>query len=139
MVDVKVPYPEVGVAAFEQLDTYVAGFLLSGAHPPLSTGVPMEVKPDEALKQFHVVAMGEDGLVPAVWSADPADAMQAVGVVTQAVTGDAAGGTTVPMFYTGHFDPEALVWHPSFDTPDKKAKAFNGAPTPTQIIVRARG
>ena len=100
----------------------------------------MEVKPDEVLQQFHVV--GFDAamlLVPAVWSADPLVAIQAIGVVTQAVTGATGGGTTVPTFYSGCFNPDALVWHASFDTEVKKRDAFIGSPTPTQITIRTRG
>ena len=139
MPDVKIPYPEVGLAAFEKLDTYHADLLISGSHPPLAPGYPMTVTASQALQQFHVVGLVDGKLVPAVWSATPADAVQAVGIVTQAVVGNDEGTTTVPVFYSGCFNPSMLVWDESFDTPEKKANAFNGAPTPTQILIRARG
>lgn len=140
MAEQKVPYPEAGLAAFEVLDEYTAGLLISGSWPTLSPGYPMEVAPDQELKQFEVVGLDANGkLVPAVWADDPADAVQAIGVCTQAVVGNSSGTTTVPMFYSGCFNPDMLVWDSSFDTDEKKMKAFVGAPTPTQILLRKRG
>ena len=139
MADVKVPYPEAGQAAFEELDTHLQEFLYSGSHPAPAPGIPLEVKADEVLEQFHVVGLdANDVLVPAVWNADPGLAIQAVGVCSQAVIGATGGGTKVPTLYTGCFNPDALVWDASFDTDGKKAGAFNGAPTPTTIVIRKR-
>lgn len=140
MATVSVPYLEAGEAAFEVLDEYAQRFLISGNHPMLSPGYPMRVKADEVLTQFQVVGLDANGdLVPAVFHTTPANAVQAVGVVTQAVTGNSDGTTTVPVFYSGCFNPDALAWDDSFDTDDKKAGAFNGAPTPTTITLRKRG
>ncbi|MFC3724398.1 head decoration protein [Neoaquamicrobium sediminum] len=140
MAEVAVPYLEAGEAAFEVLDEYTQRFLLSGNHPPLAPGYPMRVDADQALSQFHVVGLDADGdLVPATWNADPALAVKAIGVVTQAVVGNSDGTTTVPVFYSGCFNPDALVWDASFDTEGKKMTAFNGSPTPTTITLRKRG
>lgn len=138
MSNVTVPYIEAGQAAFEVLDTYLQNFLISGDHPKLAA-YPMRVKAAEELAQFTVVGLDANGLlVPATWTADPADAIAPIGVVTQAVTGAAGNATTVPVFYSGHFNPAALVWPASFDTDAKKMAAFAGAPSPTQIQLRTR-
>ena len=54
-----------------------------------------------------------------------------------AVTTD---GTTnykgAPVYRQGVVNPDALVWPASYDTDAKKFAAFDGAPTPTDIIVR---
>jgi hypothetical protein len=140
MADVKIPYPEAGLAAFEALDSYEAGLLISGNWPPLSPGYPLEVKADEELPQFAVVGLDSDGkLVMATYDDDPSAAIKPIGICTQAVKGDSGGGTTVPVIYSGCFNPDMLVWDDSFDTDEKKLNAFVGSPTPTQIVLRKRG
>lgn len=132
MADVKVPYPEAGLAAFEELDAYSADILYSGSHPQPAPGYPMAVTANLELKQFEVVALTAGRLVKAT------SAMKAIGIVSQAVTGDAAGNTTVPVLYSGCFNPDALVWDASFDTLQKKIDAFSGSPTPTTVLIRER-
>lgn len=140
MAEYKVPYAEAGQAAFEALDDYTQQFLLSGSHPPLAPGYPFAVAASLALAQFAVVGLNADNeLVMATFNADPDLAVQAIGVCSQAVLGNAGGTTTVPVLYSGCFNPDALVWDASFDTEGKKMGAFNGAPTPTQIALRKRG
>ena len=133
------PYIEPGLAAFDVLDDYATTIgLVSGSHPKLASTV-LPVGASAELAQFAVVGLDSNGrIVPATWNADPANAIQAIGVVTQAVTGAADGSTTVAVFYSGHLNPDALVWHSSFDTEGKKMGAFNGAPTPTTIVLRKR-
>jgi hypothetical protein len=138
MATFTVPYIEAGQAAFEVLDTYLQNFLLSGDHPKLAA-YPMTVKADEVIAQFTVVGLdANDLLVPALWHATPGSEIAAIGVITQAVTGAAENATTVPVFYSGHFNPDALIWPASFDTDAKKMAAFNGAASPTQIQLRTR-
>lgn len=140
MADVTVPYIEAGQAAFDALDTYLQKFLISGSHPELAPGFPMEVKASQVLSQFHVVGLDATGkLVPATYNATPANAIKAIGVVTQAVVGNAGGTTTVPVWYSGCFNPDALVWDATFTTEGQKMTAFNGSPTPTTITLRKRG
>lgn len=141
MADQKIPYPEVGLAAFEQLDNFTANLLLSGSWPILSPGYPLTVKADEVLEMFEVVGLDANSkLVPAtIDTVTPANSIQAVGVMTQAVTGNAFGTTTVPVFLSGCFNPDALVWDASFTDMASKLAAFMGAPSPTQILMRERG
>jgi hypothetical protein len=99
MADYTVPYHEAGLAAFEDLDTYFQKFLLSGDHPRLAS-FPMTVKANEALAQFTVVGLDATGkLVKAVFDdEEDGSPIQAIGFLTQAVTGNAGGTTTVPVF-----------------------------------------
>lgn len=137
MADFKVPYPEAGLAAFEALDNYSSDFLISGSWPELAPGRPRKVKANQVLRQFEVVGQDANGdLVPAKLSAT---AVKATGVCSQAVTGAADGSTTVDVLESGCFNPDALTWDASYDTAAKKAVAFDGAPTPTTILIRARG
>ncbi len=138
MVDVKVPYPEAGLAAFEKLDDYLADILLSGSWPILSPGYPLPVTADLELQQFAVVGLEDGALVLATHDDDPEVAIKPIGVLTQHVVGKSDGTTTVPVFYSGCFNPDALVWDDSFDTEEKKRAAFEGSPTPTQVLIRSR-
>lgn len=134
MANVKVPYPEPGLAAFEQLDDYTAGFLLSGAHPPFVVGYPMPVPADAEYSQFQVLGLDANGaLVPAVKGT-----VQASFVCSQAIKGNSDGTTRVPALYSGCFNPEALVWDDSYATLEDKKAAFIGAPAPTQITILER-
>lgn len=135
MADVKIPYPEAGLAAFEQLDSHIQGFLLSGSDPKVEPGFPMEIKVGQALQQFQVCGLDGTGkLVPAVLGTVAASV-----IVTQAVAAPTGAGVKVPVWYTGCFNPDALVWDASYDTDEKKANAFRGAPSPTRILIRKRG
>jgi hypothetical protein len=61
-------------------------------------------------------------------------AVTAVGVLVYAV--DASGGDVVGHVYRGgNFNPDELVWNAGYATDADKAKAFEGAPSPTQIVV----
>ena len=134
MANVKVPYIEAGLASFEELDTYTQGFLLSGDHPRLAS-YPMTAATDQVFQQFEVVGYnGDNELVPAVNGS-----VQAIGVITQALDTTDREGVTVPTFYSGCFNPDALVWDASYATDADKLNAFVGAPTPTQITCRKRG
>ena len=142
MANVNIPYPETGLAAFEALDSHSAGILLSGSDPKLEPGFPMEIAVGQALKMFEVVGLNAGGkLVPAVYDADPQDPafVQAIGVCTQAVAAPTGTGVTVPIFLAGCFNPDALIWHASWNTDAKKAEAFRGSPTPTRVTIRKRG
>ena len=39
------------------------------------------------------------------------------------------------VYRSGHFNMDALVWPASYDTDAKKLAAFDGAPSPSQILV----
>lgn len=68
-----------------------------------------------------------------------AGGIQAIGVLPHAASLGATGAGKAPVWYQGAFNPDALVWHESFTTAAQKEAAFRGAPTPTNIIIAARG
>jgi hypothetical protein len=131
------PYSDPGRASFEEIDTYVQNHLLSGAEPPLQPAIGITVAAGgNDLAQFQVVGRNGDGdLVEAVIDeATPANSIKPIGVLAHA----AAAGETGQVWYSGCFDPAALVWDASFNTDALKAAAFEGSPTPTTILVRKR-
>jgi hypothetical protein len=134
-----VPYRDAGQASFEILDDYLASFLVSGSQVPLKS-YPFEMAVSTTLAQWEVVGLNSSGkLAKATFNADPEVAIKPIGIVTQAVVSGASGVTSVPVFFQGVLNPAALVWHSTFDTDAKKMAAFNGSPTPTQILLRKRG
>lgn len=66
-------------------------------------------------------------------------APSAIGFVKYAADNTAGidGAIKVEVTRWGCFNPDALVWDASFDTAAKKLYAFEGAPSPTSIILRA--
>jgi hypothetical protein len=64
--------------------------------------------------------------------------VKAIGVLAQSAALGASGTGNAPVWYSGCFDLTALVWDASFTTEALKKAAFNGAPTPTTIIVTKR-
>lgn len=114
-------------------------------HDPIITGdLPaFGVTTDETaasgndLEARTVVGFDANGkIVPAdISDADPANHIVAVGVLAYAVDASAADAPA-HVWRTGCLNPEMLVWPASYDTDAKKAKAFEGAPSPTQIIIR---
>jgi hypothetical protein len=139
MATITPPYADPGRAAFEELDTYAMNFLLAGSHPPLAPAFSFDLPTGVTYAQFTVVGLNATNeLVPALTgSVDPADDIQAIGVLAHAIT-VAAAGDKGQVWYSGCFHHDALVWDASFDTDAKKLVAFQGAPTPTTIIVATR-
>ncbi len=62
---------------------------------------------------------------------------QAIGFTVAAIASDASTNYIgAPIYRAGVVNPDKLNWPASYDTEAEKFAAFNGAPTPTQIIVR---
>lgn len=79
--------------------------------------------------------VGKDGsgrIVPAV-----SGTTQAIGITITAIVTDAS--TTykgAPIVRAACLNPDRINWPASYDTDAKKFAAFDGAPTPTNILVR---
>lgn len=88
----------------------------------------------------ELVVVGLDAsaqLVPAVWDATYASGgVRPIGVAVIAKTSGSGQNPGLPVYRTGCFNVDALVWPASFDTDAKKFAAFEGAQTPTQITLR---
>lgn len=127
----------IGRPAFEALDTVTTAALLAGATPPLSEPIPFKLGNNQNLAQFTVVGLNAGLLVTA------SDTVKPIGVLAHAAVSDATNTKNVhgQVFFTGCFNIGAdspLVWGAAFDTDTKKIEAFNGSPTPTQIVARKR-
>ena len=62
----------------------------------------------------------------------------AIGVLAHAASLGGSGTGTGPVWYSGAFNSDALVWDVSFDLDAEREAAFRGAPTPTSIIIAKR-
>lgn len=133
MPTVTFPYGDPGRAAFEELDTYVNKVLLSGTHPELKPAYSFPLANDTDFAQFSVVGLDVNGDIA---MATEDGTVQAIGVLAHAAALGATGSGTGQVFYSGCFNPDALVWDASFTTDAQREAAFRGAPTPTTIIVR---
>lgn len=129
-----IPYPALGVAKFEQMDTWLQSFLFAGSDTPPRT-YPYTVAPNTVIAQFQVVGLNGSGqLIPAVRGTT-----QAIGVASVAITtavGDSA--ESIPVYFSGCFNGNALVYDASYSTTAFQQNAFAGAPAPTQITIRWR-
>lgn len=140
MATITPPYADPGIASFEVLDTYTQNFLLAGNHPELAPAYSYPVKAGVVLAQFTVVGLDTNGFLVAAVQKAEATPVQAIGVLAHAVTGGATdGAVTGPVWYSGCFNMDALVWPATYNTDAEKLAAFQGAPTPTTIIVAKRG
>lgn len=77
------------------------------------------------------VRFSSGALVPAV------QGQAACGILVYAVA-TGAGDTTVRagVYRGGVFNPDQINWPASYDTEEKKRLAFEGAPSPTAIVIR---
>jgi hypothetical protein len=130
------PYSDQGLASL-QTDA-IAGIdeLFSGNTPSVVTrnyGVASGL----AIAAFAVVGLAEDGtLTPAIrGSGDPDDDIHPIGITTAPVL-NVSAAQSVDIFMAGCFNPAALVWPASYTTDAQKAAAFDGASTPTNILIR---
>ncbi len=65
-------------------------------------------------------------------------AIRAVGLTIVAVVTPGSGTKKgAPIYRAGCFNPDLINWPASYDTLAEKMKAFHGAPTPTNIVLRA--
>lgn len=105
--------------------------LFNGVSPAASTGIH-KVAASQTIRYREPVMFNEDKeLVPAVFGTP------AIGISLATVETDAVEPVTLEVLRGGCFNPAAIVWPASYDTPAKRATAFEGAPTPTQIKLQA--
>lgn len=126
-------YGDVGFPAYEESGTFGSRELFSGPTPLVVTQ-DFPVAANTVLEAFSVVGLDGSGFVVlAQQDGDP----QAIGITTgPTITG--VGATSVALFLAGNFNPAALTWHSSYTTDAHKRAAFEGAPAPTNIIIRKR-
>lgn len=107
--------------------------LITGDVPAISH-TDENVAASQTLAALTVVGFDGSGrLIPAVLGTTPA-----IGVLVYAITtGVGETDKYVGVYRSGVFNPRLLVWDATYGTDLQKAKAFEGAPSPTRIIIRA--
>lgn len=129
------PYnsPTVGIAG-QASESLVNGdkILVTGSVPALLP-VDVAVAAEQTITDYMVVGLDVSGnLVPAVHGTT-----QAIGIAVRAITtDDSVTLKGIGVWRAGCFNPDALNWPASYDTDAKKLAAFEGAPSPTQIVLR---
>lgn len=100
---------------------------------PRQFAVDMPVALNQTLAAYTAVGLDASGnIVKAV-----SGTTQAIGIIMFPVTTGATGALPVGRILRGGcLNPAIIVWDATYDTQEKKLEAFNGAPTPTQIVVR---
>lgn len=132
------PYNPQGVGIPTQSEDTIgaaAAGLFSGLSPEVVTN-DLIVAASQTIPALTPVGYDANKrLVPAV--AGGATPIAPVGITVHAITTDAS--TTykgVAVYRAGCFNPDMLNWPASFDTDAEKFAAFEGAPSPTQIVIR---
>jgi hypothetical protein len=100
---------------------------------PLQFAMDIPVALSQTLVAYRVVGLnGSGNVVEAAFGS-----VQAIGFILYPVT--TGGSGTLPagrIMRAGCFNPDRLSWPASYDTAAKRMNAFNGAPTPTQMVMR---
>lgn len=61
MANVTIPYADPGRASFEEMDTYLQGFLLAGNHPQLAPAYGFPMPASTSFLQFSVLGLDANG------------------------------------------------------------------------------
>lgn len=131
---INIPYGEAGIAGFELSDDFSTTELFNSLVPLASTE-DFPVAESTTLPVFSVVGLSAGVLVLAKTSVT---AVVPIGITTAPVVTGVGQTDRIAIFRTGNFNPAALTWHADYDTAAKKAAAFRGSPTPTNILIRER-
>lgn len=131
-------YPQNGDLTAGMAGSYTE--TIAASPDPLVTGdVPAMMATDEAVAADQVLpaltVVGFDGSGHIV---EATGTIAAVGILPYAVdtTGEAAGAKFTGVYRMGVYNPDLLKWNAGYDTDLKKLKAFEGAPSPTSIVIR---
>ncbi len=121
-----------GIAGVEHGDVHTSDWThLAGDTPPVVTVSVKAVGP-LSLPGLSVVKYDGTTIAPAQLGDTP------YGITTAPVELADGETTTLAVYIQGHFFMDALNFDPSFATDDDKLAAFNGAPTPTVIVLSKR-
>jgi hypothetical protein len=105
--------------------------LITGDQPALVT-MDLVVAASQTIAALTPVGFnGSGNLVPAVNGTTAA-----IGILVAAVVSGSGTTKGAPVYRAGCFNPDAINWPASYDTEAKRMNAFEGAPTPTQIVMR---
>jgi hypothetical protein len=128
-----------GVPAQESDTFNPINLMLIAGESPLPTTRDMAFDESQDIPARTPVGVGaNDLLVPAVWDADTGVAIKPIGITLSHVVSGAGENPGGPVLIQACVNMDMLNWPASFDTDAKKLTAFDGAPSPTSIVVRLR-
>ena len=134
-VDTTIPHGEPGVASFATESFGNTGDIRFGDTPVTTTTISVTAGPvDLVLPLYAVIAAS--GVM-----ADQAGAAAAdrANYVTAEPVKVAAGNTVeIPVYRTGHFNMDAMVWDASYTTDAQKAAAFEGSVSPGIFVSKPK-
>lgn len=135
MAVTNIPHLDAGIAGFEVNDGFGQVELFNSAIPePVTEDFPTAQNTTLAARSV----VGLDGSGNLALAKTSTTAVVPIGVLLHAVVTGAGQTERVPIYRQGNFNPDALTWHADYDTDAKKAAAFRGSPTPTNIVIRKR-
>jgi hypothetical protein len=132
----KIPFGAPGVAMFAS-DAYVGSDELLSGDTPRSTTTEA-VAQNTNLPIFSVVGRTGNAAGGALALATADGVVKAMGITTAPVITGAGVTTTVDIYRSGMFNPNALNWDASFNTDAKKAAAFEGSVSDNIFIVKPK-
>lgn len=130
-----IPYGGEGLASGVDTQEFNYVELITGHVPPFLTVSGYEADGSVAMAAFTVVGLSGGVLVPA--TATGTSDVEPIGILASPIL---ANGDTqkVGLIRGGNFNVDALVFDASFNDAEKLA-AFEGAPTPTNIVLQKVG
>lgn len=106
--------------------------LLVTGDAPAQASMPLPAAAAQTFAARQVVGLNGSGkLIPAVRGTT-----QAIGYVVYAPSAATVLDQPIEVMRQGVFNPDALVFDASYGTDEQKRLAFEGAPSPTSIILR---
>lgn len=131
-----IPYGGEGVPSGIDTQEFSYAELLTGHAPEFLTVPGYQADGSVAMAAFTVVGVAGGFLVPAT-ATGTAD-VAPIGILPAPIL---ANGQTqkVGLIRGGNFNVDALVFDASFTTDAEKLAAFEGAPTPTNIVLQKVG
>lgn len=108
------------------------GPLLVTGDAPAQASMPLPAAVSQSFAAREVVGFDANGrIIPAEYGVT-----DAIGYVVYANSSPTTLGQLIEVMRQGVYNPDALVWDASYNTAEKKRLAFEGAPSPTAIILR---
>jgi len=126
-----IPFGDEGVPGGIWTEEFTQQELLAGHIPEYGAYPGFKAAGTVAMAAHTVVGVTGGFLVPATQAGAP----RAIGVLTNPIL--ASGRVQeVGVIRAGNLNVDALVWDPSFTTDAQKFAAFEGAPSPTNIVLQ---
>lgn len=134
-VDTTIPHGEPGVASFATESFGNTGDIRFGDTPVTTTTITVTAGPTGLTLPLYAVISASGVLAD---QAGVAAADRANYVTAEPVTIAAGATATIPVYRTGHFNMDAMVWGPSYTTDAQKSAAFEGSVSPGIFVSKPK-